>query len=79
MRTVFAAALAMGLLAGGSSARAGDGHGNVENPNFPVPNTGSISGGPAHRDDPRVRERTEVGPDGRPLHGPKDGHKHGHD
>jgi hypothetical protein len=37
-----------------------------------------VSGGPAHRDDPRVQESKEVGRDGKPLHSDKDGHAHGH-
>jgi hypothetical protein len=80
MKRVLAAAIAIGLFAGGSlTANAGDGHGNVDNPARTVPNTGSISGGPTHRDDPRVRESREIRADGRPAHGPNDGHKHGHD
>jgi hypothetical protein len=43
-----------------------------------VPNTGTISGGPTHRDDPRVREAQEKGPNGKPAHSEKDGHNHGH-
>ena len=80
MKRILVAAVAIGVAAGGSlAARAADGHGNADNPARAVPNTGSISGGPTHRDDPRVRESREVRADGRPVHGPKDGHAHGHD
>lgn len=43
-----------------------------------MPNTGGVSGGPAHRDDPRVSEAREVGKDGKPVHTDRDGHAHGH-
>lgn len=74
-----AAFVATGILLGlAAPAFAIDGHGNASNPSVSVPNTGTVSGGPAHRDDPRVRESTEVGRDGKPLHSDKDGHAHGH-
>jgi hypothetical protein len=80
MKNLFATVLATALLAGtGLPALAIDGHGNAANPERAVPNTGSVSGGPAHRDDPRVREATEFTKDGKPLHHAGDGHGHGHD
>ncbi|WP_156653357.1 hypothetical protein [Methylobacterium sp. Leaf111] len=42
------------------------------------PNLGTVSGGPNHSDDPRVRETQDKGPDGKPLHSDTDGHAHGH-
>ncbi|GJD98724.1 MULTISPECIES: hypothetical protein [Methylobacterium] len=79
MTRILAAALAAGLLAGASApALAVDGHGNADKPELAAPNTGNVSGGPTHRDDPRVREAQEKGPDGRPAHSAKDGHNHGH-
>lgn len=59
-------------------AAAIDGHGNAANPSVAVPNTGGVSGGPAHRDDPRVSESREVTKDGKPVHSADDGHAHGH-
>ena len=55
-----------------------DGHGNAEMPERAVPNTGNISGGPTHRNDPRVRESQEIGRNGKPIHHDNDGHAHGH-
>jgi hypothetical protein len=80
MKRTIAALLAAGLLASLSAPAfaAEDGHGNVSNPERSVPNTGGVSGGPAHRDDPRVSESREVGKDGKPVHSAKDGHAHGH-
>ncbi|NEU14326.1 hypothetical protein G3T14_19660 [Methylobacterium sp. BTF04] len=79
MKRTFAAALVAGFLAALSApAFAIDGHGNASNPEREVPNTGGVSGGPAHRDDPRVSEAREVGKDGKPAHSAKDGHAHGH-
>lgn len=75
MATVLAAAMLMGVAA---PAMAIDGHGNASNPERAVPNTGTVSGGPAHRDDPRVREAQEKRSDGSPAHSEKDGHAHGH-
>ncbi|MBX9931229.1 MAG: hypothetical protein K2Y56_06790 [Methylobacterium sp.] len=69
---------AMILLGSVASASAVDGHGNADRPELRVPNTGSVSGGPAHRDDPRVSEAREVGKDGKPVHSANDGHAHGH-
>ncbi|KQO62057.1 hypothetical protein ASG60_01175 [Methylobacterium sp. Leaf469] len=66
----------MAALAGPASAI--DGHGNAANPSQAVPNTGSVSGGPAHRDDPHVSENREVTRDGKPVHSANDGHAHGH-
>ncbi|MGU3360588.1 hypothetical protein ACLBWX_09665 [Methylobacterium sp. M6A4_1b] len=66
----------MTALAGPASAI--DGHGNAANPSVSVPNTGTVSGGPAHRDDPRVSESREVTKDGKPVHSANDGHAHGH-
>lgn len=78
--TRFARSLAAtGILFGlAVPALAIDGHGNASNPSVSAPNTGTVSGGPAHRDDPRVQESKEVGRDGKPLHSDKDGHAHGH-
>ncbi|MBK3405181.1 hypothetical protein H0176_00085 [Methylorubrum populi] len=71
--------LAAGILAAAAApALAVDGHGNASNPERAVPNTGNVSGGPTHRDDPRVREGQEVGKDGKPAHRANDGHGHGH-
>ncbi|MBK3406599.1 hypothetical protein H0176_24370 [Methylorubrum populi] len=79
MRGMLAAILATATLAGAAApALAKDGHGNASNPERTVPNTGGVAGGPAHRDDPRVREAQERGPDGKPAHGAGDGHAHGH-
>ena len=79
MKRMFAAALAIGILAGSAPpVLAIDGHGNAENPERAAPNTGSVSGGPTHRDDPRVRETQEVGRGGQPAHFENDGHAHGH-
>lgn len=79
MKRMMPAILAMGMLTGAAApALALDGHGNATNPERAVPNTGTISGGPAHRDDPRVREAQERRPDGSPAHFEKDGHAHGH-
>lgn len=79
MKQTFAALLSVGLMAGiVAPAFAIDGHGNASNPERAVPNTGGVSGGPAHRDDPRVSEAREVGKDGKPVHSAKDGHAHGH-
>lgn len=80
MTRMFAAALGAALLTAGMvpAAIAGDGHGNAKNPALAVPNTGEISGGPTHSNDPRVRESREIGPDGRPVHHSNDGHAHGH-
>lgn len=77
MKTLIAASLATGMLLA-APALAADGHGNASNPERAVPNTGGISGGPNHNDDPRVSEATEKGPDGKPRHSEKDGHAHGH-
>ena len=75
----FTALLAVGLMAGiAVPAFAVDGHGNASNPERTVPNTGGVSGGPAHRDDPRVSEGREIGKDGKAAHSTKDGHGHGH-
>lgn len=74
MKRLLAAALAAGMLAGAAlPVRALDGHGNAENIERSVPNTGGVAGGPAHRNDPRVQEAQ----DGRP-HSDNDGHRHGH-
>jgi hypothetical protein len=79
MKRTHAMILAAGLLvAAATPALAIDGHGNASNPERAVPNTGSVSGGPAHRDDPRVYEALEKGPDGKPVHFENDGHAHGH-
>ncbi|MGU3541395.1 hypothetical protein [Methylobacterium sp. A52T] len=79
MKLTMAAILAAGMLAGAAApALAIDGHGNASNPERAVPNTGNVSGGPAHRDDPRVREAQETRPDGKPAHFDGDGHAHGH-
>ena len=79
MKRNFAALLIAGLITGITGpAFAVDGHGNASNPERAVPNTGGVSGGPAHRDDPRVSEAREVGKDGKPIHSAKDGHAHGH-
>ncbi|WP_430912143.1 hypothetical protein [Methylobacterium sp. sgz302541] len=79
MKRMLAAALTAAMLAGAAApALAVDGHGNAANPERAVPNTGNVSGGPAHRDDPRVREAQEKGPDGKPAHREGDGHAHGH-
>lgn len=78
MSRVFAAVFAAALLAGGVPAGAVDGHGNAERPERSVPNTGGVSGGPSHRDDPRVSEGQERSADGRPAHYAGDGHAHGH-
>ena len=72
---VRAAGMLMGVAA---PALAIDGHGNASNPERAVPNPGTVSGGPAHRDDPRVREAQEKRSDGSPAHSEKDGHAHGH-
>lgn len=77
MKRVLAAVLATAMLAA-TPALAVDGHGNAAFPERAVPNTGGVSGGPAHRDDPRVRESQERRPDGTPAHGANDGHAHGH-
>jgi hypothetical protein len=77
MKRMLAALLAAGTLTG-AAALAEDGHGNASNPERTVPNTGSVSGGPAHRDDPRVREAQEQRPDGKPAHSENDGHAHAH-
>ncbi|MCX4194202.1 hypothetical protein [Methylobacterium oryzae] len=79
MKRNLAAMLAVGLLIGAAMpVTAEDGHGNASNPERAVPNTGGVSGGPAHRDDPRVREAQERRPDGKPVHSDADGHAHGH-
>lgn len=80
MKRTVVAILTAGLLAGLSAPAfaAEDGHGNASNPERAVPNTGGVSGGPAHRDDPRVSEAREIGKDGKPVHSDKDGHAHGH-
>jgi hypothetical protein len=79
MKRTLAIALAAATLAAATMpALAIDGHGNAANPERAVPNTGGVSGGPAHRDDPRVRESQERRPDGTPAHGANDGHAHGH-
>ncbi|ACK81970.1 hypothetical protein [Methylorubrum extorquens] len=79
MKRTLVALLAAGMLAGAAApASAVDGHGNASNPERAVPNTGNVSGGPAHRDDPRVRETQEKRPDGKPVHSDNDGHAHGH-
>ncbi|MGV7030549.1 hypothetical protein [Methylobacterium symbioticum] len=79
MNRTLAAAIAACMVSGAAiPARAVDGHGNAERPELIVPNTGSISGGTTHRDDPRFREARERTADGRPLHYPGDGHAHGH-
>ena len=74
MKRTLAAVLTAAMLAGAATpALAVDGHGNASNPERSVPNSGDVSGGPAHRDDPRVREAQEKGPDRE-----GDGHAHGH-
>lgn len=79
MKRTFAALLGFGLLTGmAAPALAVDGHGNADRPELRVPNTGGVSGGPVHRDDPRVSEAREVGKDGKPVHSANDGHAHGH-
>lgn len=81
MKRILAVVLSTGMLVGASNAvlaHGEDGHGNAEGLAQPVPNTGSISGGPAHRDDPRHSERQQRNPDGSPVHYQGDGHKHGH-
>ncbi|KMO39359.1 hypothetical protein [Methylobacterium aquaticum] len=79
MKRTMSAIFAAGMLAGAATpALALDGHGNASNPERAVPNTGTVSGGPAHRDDPRVREAQEKGPNGKPAHFENDGHAHGH-
>lgn len=79
MKRTLAAVLAAGMLAAATGyAYAVDGHGNASNPERAVPNTGGVSGGPAHRDDPRVSEAREKRPDGKPAHSDNDGHAHGH-
>lgn len=79
MRRMIVAFLTAGMAVGAAApASANDGHGNAKNPALSVPNTGDLSGGPTHRDDPRVRESQERRADGRPAHGPNDGHRHGH-
>ena len=76
---ILATVLATGMLAGAAApALAIDGHGNASNPERAVPNTGTVSGGPARRDDPRVREAQEKRPDGKAAHSDNDGHAHGH-
>jgi hypothetical protein len=77
MKTTMFALLTAGLLAA-APALAVDGHGNAANPEQMKPNLGTVSGGPNHSDDPRVREAQEKGPDGKPLHSDTDGHAHGH-
>ncbi|WP_345822948.1 hypothetical protein ABC766_33055 (plasmid) [Methylobacterium fujisawaense] len=79
MKPILAAVLVAGMLTGAAvPAVADDGHGNASNPERAVPNTGTVSGGPSHRDDPRVREAQERRPDGKPMHSDGDGHAHGH-
>ncbi|GEP01548.1 hypothetical protein [Methylobacterium haplocladii] len=77
MKRILAAALATAMLTA-TPALAVDGHGNASNPERAVPNTGGVSGGPLHRDDPRVSEAQQKGPDGKPVHSENDGHAHGH-
>ncbi|MGV7030552.1 hypothetical protein [Methylobacterium symbioticum] len=80
MKRLFAALITFGMLTGAATpVLAVDGHGNASNPERAVPNTGGVSGGPTHSDDPRVREAQERRPDGTPVHSEKDGHAHGHD
>lgn len=76
MKRVLAAVLATAMLAA-TPALAVDGHGNAAFPERAVPNTGGVSGGPLHRDDPRVREAQET-KGGKPAHSENDGHAHGH-
>ncbi|WP_430914027.1 hypothetical protein [Methylobacterium sp. sgz302541] len=79
MKRIVVAILAAGTLAGTvAPTLAIDGHGNAASPERAVPNTGNVSGGPAHRDDPCVREAQEIRPDGKPVHHENDGHAHGH-
>lgn len=79
MKRTLAAVFTAAMLAGAAApALAVDGHGNASNPERSVPNTGGVSGGPAHRDDPRVQEAQEKGPNGKPAHREGDGHAHGH-
>lgn len=77
MKRVHAAVLAIAMLAA-TPALAVDGHGNASNPERAAPNTGNVSGGQAHHDDPRVSEAREKGADGKPAHREGDGHNHGH-
>lgn len=81
MKRILAVALSAGMLLGASNvvlAHGSDGHGNAEGLQHPDPNTGGVSGGPAHRDDPRYRESQERRADGSPVHYRGDGHAHGH-
>lgn len=79
MNRMLAALIAAGMLAGiAVPALAVDGHGNAERPELTVPNTGDVSGGPTHRDDPRISGAREKRPDGTPAHFDNDGHAQGH-
>lgn len=80
MKRVLAAVLSAGMLVGSSNVglAAEDGHGNAANPAQANPNLGGVSGGPAHRDDPRAHERQQRRSDGGPAHHQGDGHAHGH-
>lgn len=75
MKRVLAAILAVGMMAGAAPAFAEDGHGNAANPERPVPNTGDVSGGPAHRDNPRVQPLKRASE--AMAHSDDDGHAHG--
>lgn len=73
------AALAAKMLTGGTVSRlADDGHGDASNLNRTVTNTDIVSGGPAHRDEPWVRQAQERRPDGKPAHSESEGNAHGH-
>ena len=80
MKRILAVALSAGMLVGASNVvlAAEDGHGNAENPALAQPNMGGVSGGPAHRDDPRYWESQQRRADGSPVHHRGDGHTHGH-
>lgn len=76
MTRTLTALMAVGMLAvAGFPAAAVDGHGNASNPERAVPNTGGVSGGPLHRDDPREMEAAKSGR--KPAHSTDDGHGHG--
>lgn len=80
--TILSAGLGIGLLAAMAGLSfANDGHGNAEQMNFRVPNTGSLSGGPSHRNDHRhgVQEAQAQKKDSHSEkgHSADDGHEHG--
>lgn len=80
-RTLAALTTATLLSFSAGSAFAVDGHGNATNPSVSVPNTGGVSGGPNHRDDPRMKDAADTKQKGKPAqaapHSESDGHSHG--